>query len=342
MNRALPGWLQILLSRFKVLVWAGALALTPLMRAASQQYEDDCDVFPSWNQYEEACRGLQPRWIARGSAVYMDRRTERPLTLFQNTANLGEQVNADEFKFDGSLGVEASLMRQTWDDNGIEVRFLGLEQFNASTTAMSAPNQWRVNGSPPVFLPNVHTVNANYDSELLSLETNYQYGFHDALSFSCGLRWLSLNEDLTATFEATPQTFRYDTLTRNDLYGAQVGVVAAPLYLLFGCREPTVFAKAGVFGNDARQRSVIDTGSATLSVHESASRVAWVGELGVATQYQLSRHLWILGGYSLLWIDRVTIASDQVVVNDFFNLTGINHRGSTLFYGANLGIGMQL
>ncbi len=321
---------------------ACALVLMPTTRGASQEIDGDCVAYPLFDHYEAACDGLKPRWIARASALFMIRKRENSLVLFQNTANVAEQINADDFDFDYSVGFDLSLMRKTWDDNGFEIRYLDLGQLDAVATATSAAEIWSINSMPPVFAPDVQAVQASYDSDLFSVEANYHYWIYEGITLLGGLRYVSLNDDLTEILDAAPQTFTYDTSTRNDLYGAQVGINGAPDEPIFGCLVPAAFAKVGVFGNDARQRSLLDTGAASLAVHDSASRVAWVGELGISTELQLSRYVSILGGYSMLWLDNVAIGSDQVVVNDFFNSVGIDNRGSAIFYGANLGIGLQL
>ncbi len=241
-----------------------------------------------------------------------------------------------------SLGLDLSLMRKTWDDNGFEIRYLDLGQLDAESTATSAANIWRINSMPPVFAPNVQSVDTRYDSDLFSVEANYHYWIYDGITLLGGLRYVSLDDDLVAILDATPQAFTYDTATRNDLYGAQVGIHCEPCEQIFGCLIPSAFAKVGVFGNDARQRSLLDTGAVNQIVSDSTSGVAWVGELGFSTELQISRNVSILGGYSMLWMDRVAIASDQVVVNDFFNSVGIDRRSSAIFYGAHLAIELLL
>ena len=52
---------------------------------------------------------------------------------------------------------------------------------------------------------------------------------------------------------------------------------------------------------------------------------------------QLTDHLALRGGYRLLWLDGVALASDQLAVSDFANGSGFNDSGNVFYHGAFAG-----
>ena len=85
-----------------------------------------------------------------------------------------------------------------------------------------------------------------------------------------GFRYVSFDDELTAVLDAAPQSFLYNTSTSNDLYGGQLGLVTVPCNCLMPCLWVSSHLKAGVYGNESENRSVIDTGVTTLGAIESA------------------------------------------------------------------------
>jgi hypothetical protein len=97
------------------------------------------------------------------------------------------------------------------------------------------------------------------------------------------------------------------------------------------------FGKAGIFGNAAAQNSLFSTGVVTLPADGGGSQVAFMGELGTTGRMQLTDHLAVRGGYRLLWLDGVALASDQLGVSDFANGSGFNGSGNVFYRGAFAG-----
>jgi hypothetical protein len=71
-----------------------------------------------------------------------------------------------------------------------------------------------------------------------------------------------------------------------------------------------------------------------VSFTENRGDVTFVGEIGVTGAYQWTEHLAIRGGYQLLWIQGVAVASDQIPVVDVFAQTGLNTNGNVFYHGA--------
>lgn len=289
------------------------------------------------------CDAFRTRWELRAAVLTMDRITEDPRPLIQNTTNASQQINADDFDFDWQTGFDVSLLRRKWDDSAFELRFLDLGTLTANTSLQMAPSQIRIDASPPVFAPNVERIDADYDSEFYSIEANRYWPVYERVHLLAGFRYVSLDDQLRNRLDAGAQTFLYEDTTENDLYGGQLGFVTLP-------HQPfandfaianlgfSTFGKAGVYGNDGHHRSFVDTGATRLAINESEDDVAFLGEFGATARLQFGDWMAITGGYSLLWLEHVAIASDQTAVSDFFNQNGTDDRGSAIFHGATLAI----
>ncbi len=63
-----------------------------------------------------------------------------------------------------------------------------------------------------------------------------------------------------------------------------------------------------------------------------------MGEIGLVGTGYLTKNIAIRGGYRMLWIDSVALASDQVAATDFFSGTGIDVTGDVFYHGGFLGL----
>jgi hypothetical protein len=100
------------------------------------------------------------------------------------------------------------------------------------------------------------------------------------------------------------------------------------------------FGKAGIFGNTAAQNSEFSTGIVTLPANGRGINTAFIGELGTTGRLQLTDHIVLRGGYRLLWLDGVALATDQLAVTDFADGSGFNGSGDVFYRGAFAGFEM--
>ncbi len=289
------------------------------------------------NEYV-SCAGLHPRFQIRVAAVYMDRISESYRVLIESTSNPIRQLNAQEFDFDWEPGLDLSVSQLTWDDTEFEFRFLGLRQFSADQFVDTEGSEVRINSDPEVFAPNVQSIDSRYTSDLYGFELNWHWVTYCPFRYLAGLRYIALDEDLSAVLDADLQTFAYSTSTRNDLYGLQIGVTSEPEMPLFGWHCLSWFGKVGIYGNDTQQRTILDTNLIGQIVSESPDTSAVLWEFGVGLDLPVTDCITIQGGYGALILDRVTVASDQLQEIDFLNATGSDNRGTVMFHGANLAL----
>ena len=129
----------------------------------------------------------------------------------------------------------------------------------------------------------------------------------------------------------------YHTKTRNDLHGVQVGITSIPDLPLLDCRSLRCSANRGLYGNDAEQKSILN-GTVGQRTDAPADSAAFMAEFNVGLELPVTDCLTISGGYGLLIMERVAIASDRLQSTNFFTGTGSDNQGNALFHSATAGL----
>ena len=282
------------------------------------------------------CDGAAPRYRMRAGAVWMQRVKDDWRVLMESTANPLRQLNAEGFDFDWEPGLDLSLSRIGWDDHQCEFRFLGLQEFQSTQRIDTQGTEVRINSTPPVFVAGVNSIDAAHSSDLYGFELNWHYVTYRPFNYIFGFRYLGLDEEMSARLEAPPQVAGLRINTQNRLYGMQLGIESVPELPLFDWHCLTWFAKAGIFGNDADQRTVLATNLLGQVVSESPDTSSLVWEFGVGLDLPVTDCVSIQGGYSALIVDRIALVTDQLKTIDFLQATGSDNRGTVMFHGASL------
>lgn len=313
-------------------------ALSVCSPAVAQCVGSDCTEVSCPNHTRLLAGALRPRWVAVGSVVAMDRVNQDSRALIQSTANSAEQLNAADINFDWQLGFDVSLTRRAWDDTAFELRYLDLGQLDGGVSIPVTNSQVEIFADPPIFVPNVQGIAARFETDFFSFETNYYYPAYDFLDVLIGFRYVSFDDDIFAQLDAAPDTVRMVSSTSNEMYGCQIGAITRPCRPALGCLWLSAYAKTGLYGNDARNRGLIDTGLSRLGVDDSADDTSFMGEFGATSRTPIGDRISIFASYSLIWLESVAIASEQIAVSDYFNGVGSTSRGNAVFYGATAGV----
>lgn len=308
-----------------------SFSLASIGKCDPPQEEDGCGC----------CESCCPQWIIRAHAVFMERSRPDAIVLMDNPFAPTENLNAADFNFSFQTGVDASIIRTNNRDRAIEFRYFDLFDSNAAqTVTTNVASPLRINTTPPVFLVTGRNIGATYGSDLRTAEVNRRVQLLDWFTLLAGFRYVQLDEHFHADLidAVTPApTVQYDTLTNNDLFGFQLG---GEIFVWDNYRRLHIEAlgKAGIYGNDASHRSVIDTGVVTIPATSRGGRVAFLGEVGVTGSYRLTDRWSIRGGYQMMWIEGVTIATDQVSATNFITQTGFDRNGGVFYHGAFVGL----
>ncbi len=279
-----------------------------------------------------------PLWTVTADALFLERRDPADVVWAENVANRAQSFDAGRFDFGREAGLDVSVVRRIGCANAFEFRYFGVDGWNATSTMATTPGDLlRVNAAVPVFTFTGDSLSAAYASKLHNLEINGLHQLNERLRLLAGFRYVELDEQAAMNLVNSAVPFEYQCATRNRLYGFQLGGQAT---LWDNCGPFTLDAvsKAGLFNNSAAQDSSYSTSLVTLPANGRGDHTAFVGEVGVTGTCHVTDHLSLRGGYRLLWINGVALASDQLPVSDFANNSGFTSSGGAFYHGAFAGL----
>ncbi len=98
--------------------------------------------------------------------------------------------------------------------------------------------------------------------------------------------------------------------------------------------------KGCVYGNDANNDfTLLPSTGGQFDGGLAGSDVAFVGEVDLKAAYKITRHLALTGGYQLLWIDGVTLSSENLAASTAASSQAvINTSGDVFYHGATAGL----
>ena len=127
------------------------------------------------------------------------------------------------------------------------------------------------------------------------------------------------------------QVAQYAWSDDNHLYGGQIGTDLA-LWNSGPLRFNSIF-KGGLYGveteNAFTNHTILGT---TVRNGATDSDVAFVGEIDLLGTYSICRNVALRGGYQLLWIDGVALASDSAAQTNPSNGGAVIDTNGQLFY----------
>ena len=297
-----------------------------------------------------------------------------------------EALNSDQFRQGFSAGPKLSLTYHDDSGYGVELSYfdvLGLSA--AKAIGPDNPADWLVMKAPGSFW---QTQDFPYQAmawkdatSLYGFEANGRLDLSPRVTMLAGFRWLQLNDELVGWLTPADRnapdwktycyTYALDDLssctnhypggtagsyppfwqtnTKNNLYGAQIGVDAKLLEL--GRFSLGGLIKAGVFDNNAEQTTVVSMAKQLYPAHAATNAAAFVGEAGLYAKYQLADGLALKAGYEALWLDGVALAPGQI--RETYTTSpspsspstpvsasalGVNCRSNALFQGVTFGL----
>lgn len=314
---------------------------------AGETYATDASSLISCCTYEESacddCCGAVdcglgvnyccPKWYATIGAVILERETPSAGTIIAANPALTPFSSAQDYNFDWEGGPEVALARRFENGYIVEGRYFGVD--HSANVAIVTPGSFIGAGFTG---PGGTSIAGRYLTTLDNAEINVRKQVGDRLTLLTGFRWLELQDEVDYTINAgvARGNYNYD----NRLYGGQVGANFAVI-------EPgrrlmaNIESKAGIFGNEVdggiREFSGVNPIGSFLG---SDTTTSFVGEINLTTGYRLSNHIAVRGGYQLLWIENVALASDAAsrsLTNPSL-LTTVSDDAGLFYHGATCGI----
>jgi hypothetical protein len=287
--------------------------------------------------------GGDPVWDVSADGLIFNRSGLPSQKLLVNSA-LGTRYNADEFSLPEQFGWEFDVQRRFGGDWAVEGRFFDLGGQDALSPFLKTGGGAGIlySGGPiGIFGPSA-TSQLAYYSELRSAEVNAWTNVSGRLSFMAGVRYFDLDDRiLVHQFAPGGVDVRQRLEALNDMIGFQLGANVAVLRR--GPFSLDAIVKAGIY--DDVLHNVLAYDSAFFAEHArtsaSTSAAAFSSELGITLGYEITPQWSIRGGYQLLWLDGVAVASQQAAVNPspLAGPAAMVLAGTGLFYnGAFLGV----
>jgi hypothetical protein len=292
-----------------------------------------------------------------------------------STAPGVEASNSNQFRQGFSAGPKISLTYHDDSGYGVELSYFNIfDQSASKTIGPDNPPDWLVMKAPGIFW---QTQDFSYQgmawratTNLYNVEANGRLDITSRVTLLAGVRWLQLNDDLEGTLTPADrseptwkQTYPYynynlfqvaqllpdgpagnyppfwNTSTRNNLYGVQIGVDGKILEL--GRFSLDGVIKIGLFDDNAEQSTGVSLKKQVFPSQATTNHAAFASEAGLQVKYQLLKGLALKAGYEVLWLDGVALAPGQI--QETLTLTnvralGVNCGSSVLFQGATAGL----
>lgn len=301
--------------------------------------QSECDALPSTNgsSFTNQASHTSKRWTLRADTVFLYRQKPSANTLAFNTNNPAQELNASDFPLGIHTGFDLLASRQFTNGWGIEARYFGFDHWNTNVSSQTNPGDLlQINSAIPLFTLAGDSFAADYQSALHNAELSLLRGATENISLLGGFRYLELDERLGASSINSQIPLTFVTGTRNRLYGFQLG---GKLHLWEGnCVSLAAIGKGGLYANRTAQNGSFATGAATLGSSGRDTTTAFVGELGFLGNYRLTDRISVHGGYNLLWLTDVAVASNQLASSNFFNGTGLSNNENLFYNGATTGL----
>lgn len=160
------------------------------------------------------------------------------------------------------------------------------------------------------------------------------------VSYLVGARYLQLNEQFGFLGEsdggADFNSLQVDT--QNDMFGVQIGIDGA--WLVSTRWWIDVDLKGGIYNNSASQDTLfLSTTAPSQSISDSRDATAFVGDISLVANWQMTPAWTFRIGYQALFISGVALAHEQNVSPLFTNTPGaLNDAGEICVHGPIIGL----
>ena len=272
-----------------------------------------------------------PKWYVDAGVVILHRNRSEADPIMR-PISIGLPIisgHDDPFGWNGDLDITVGYRVDCC--NAWEVRYFGDTgaDANAAVDFGGIPESFTIATGGPFSLLGF---TVDYRTDLHSLELNQRHTVTDNVTFLSGFRYLEIDEDLKFGLSILgSQVATYAWSDDNHLYGGQIGTDLS-LWNNGPLRVNSVF-KGGVYGVQADNAYTNQTILGTFVRNgATASDVAFVGEIDLLGTYSICQHVAVRGGYQLLWIDGVALASDAASQTNPVNGGAVIDTNGQLFY----------
>ena len=306
------------------------------------------------------------RWTASIEFITLERIGSVPYTLVEilphnedPLTTIGtEALNAKDLRQGFSGGPQLGLIHHGDDGSELEVSYFQIDGWGSTKSIAPIPepgghHAWLVMRAPGTFVQFQNDPGQMMEwgssSQLYNAEVNVRRSPWRSLTVLAGFRWVNLSEDLEGIL--LPSTAHgtgsfWDTQTKNNLYGFQIGMDATLL-------ERNRFSidsilKAGIFDNHVDETALVRIDRIQFVESDSTHHLAFLGQIGVQCKYQVTPRLSLKAGYEALWLQGVALAPGQISetychgsidpYEVYVESLGVNCSSGVFYHGATAGL----
>lgn len=293
----------------------------------------NCDACGACNMGQCCCG---PTCSVTAGAVFLHRSRPGAQTLIVPTTGPGVISNGGDFDFGWDAGPDLTIERRMASGNIWQVRYFSDDDAVAPVRTYGAVGNVRI-GSFSNF--GATALTGGDLTSLHSTEVNWLHPMGDRCTFLAGFRWIELHDDLTynIVFPAFNANYKWDE--NNHLYGAQTGMILN-LWNLNSPFKLDAGLKAGIYGNVADNAfSLVPSTGGFFGGGGHENDAAFAGEIDVTGAYCITDHIAIRGGYQVLWLDGLALATNQAAnATAHSTQAGIDTGDKLLYSGATAAV----
>lgn len=321
------------------------------------------DVFPEYGPIDCACDmpasvACPGDWVAHRPSTWYATAEFAPLTidhldgfdLVTTGVDGPVALRTDDLRPEFDAGGKFTVGRRIFDCYRIEGTFMGDYAWQDSVLVTSADTDLAT------FLTDFTAADGasaalSFESSFVSAEGNVRYwadmppGPFD-VSYLVGARYMRINDSYNFVTDApAPVDIQGDALvaTENEMIGVQIGIQGA--WLLSTRWWFDFDLKGGMYNNRINlATSFIETDGGIdteTGAAISRDRTAWVGDLSMTANWQMTPSWTFRIGYQALFINGLALGSDNLVGNaDLFGVNDarLDDSGELAFHGPTIGL----
>jgi hypothetical protein len=279
-----------------------------------------------------------PRGTIQANALLMRRSSVNNFPLLLDAAN-ATKFDARSLGFSYDWGIDAAVSYRTSPSSNVEIRYFQIDGWTSRGSSPFVAGDF-IASMPPQVLASAGTVDYIYSSELHNFEINIVGRVSDRFRLGAGFRWVEVDELLNQTFSPMGMAaFAWNIDTYNHLYGFQL---SADYYLVtVGRFSAGTYAKGGIFANVADSATTIIGPGGTTTSFLRNTKPAFVGETGIAGEFQLFPRISLIGGYQLMWISGIALAPDQLPNTNAMGIPITLDHSDMFYHGAYFGVELR-
>lgn len=298
------------------------------------------------------CRGLadeatESRWYGSVDALWLqlDHGSNGNTPVILNSTTGESLLGTYDLTYPMAAGPRLSLGRRLGDGAAVELLYFGLNYWDSSRTVVG-DNDLRIPGDLGLAtfdFFNADQLSVSQNATIDNVEVNFWAPTGSSpFGLAAGFRYLNLDERFQISgLDSDTGASRYAIATRNDLFGAQLAARYRRMQLAGGRLGLESYAKAGIFGNSVGMNQLVTDFENTFVARNtavSAGRAAFVGDIGLTGLVRVTDSINIRLGYSLIWVEGVARAANQLDFTDTATSgTAFNYGQGAFMQGVTAG-----